>query len=62
MADLEIRGVEDPESIDGPEDVNFPNFMHHFTVRAQLTKLVDADLLTENEADQVFTSWKEGRD
>lgn len=59
--ELDVKGIEDPEAIEGPDDVSFPSYMHHFTVRAQLNKLVEAGLLSGKEADVAFEDWKEDR-
>lgn len=61
-SELEIKGIDNPQDIDGVEDVDFPNYLHHFTVRAQLNKLVEADILSNDEADEAFENWKASRD
>lgn len=51
----------DPDEIESPDDVSFPKHVHHFKVRAELSKLVDMDLLTDDEADDIYDDWKESR-
>lgn len=59
MSEAEL--MNDPDSVEGPDDVSFPNHTHHFKVRSELTKLVELDCLTNDEADEAYDAWKEAR-
>lgn len=59
MSETEL--MNDPAEVNGPDDVSFPNHTHHFKVRSELTQLVEKDCLTNDEADEVYETWKEQR-
>lgn len=48
----------DPESIDGPDDVRLPSTMHHMQAKAELDLLVRAEVITDHEAQQVMKRWR----
>lgn len=51
----------DEDSIEGPDDVGFPNHVHHLQVRSELTELCRRGLLDSEEADEVYEGWLAGR-
>lgn len=48
----------DPDSIDGPDDVKLPSTMHHMQAKAELDLLVRAGALSDYEAQKVMTRWR----
>lgn len=58
MAELQFNEADEVESAD---DVSFPSYAHHFKVRGELSELVELDLISEDEADDIFTQWREDR-
>jgi hypothetical protein len=48
----------DPDEIDGPEDVTLPGTMHHMQAKAELDLLVQAGALDEDEAHSALKRWK----
>lgn len=48
----------EPDEIDGPEDVRLPSTMHHMQVKAELDLLVQADVITDDEAMEVMQEWR----
>lgn len=59
MSESEL--MNDPEEVEGPDDVSFPKHTHHFKVRSELTKLVEEGCLDNDEADEAYDSWKQRR-
>jgi len=58
MAELTYH---DPDEVGGPDDVDFPNHAHHFQVRGELTDLVELDVLTNDQADELYEEWRSDR-
>ena len=59
--DEESLAFHDPDEVEGPEDVSFPNFAHHLQVRAELTELASMGVLDGDEGDAIYEDWKEQR-
>lgn len=48
----------DPDEIDGPDDVRLPSTMHHMQVKAELDLLVRAEVITDDEAMEAMKDWR----
>lgn len=53
--DLEYN---DPDEIDGPDDVTLPVTMHHMQARTELDLLVRGDVIDDDEAMRVMREWR----
>lgn len=47
--------------VDGPDDVSFPNFLHHLQVRSELTELSRLGAINPDQGDEIFRDWLDGR-
>lgn len=43
------------------DEIEFPAFMHHKTVQKELTKLLKAGKITEEEGDRIYQEWMNKR-
>lgn len=48
----------DPEDIEGPEDVNLPSTMHHMQVKAELDLLVQEGVIDDAGAQEAMKAWR----
>jgi hypothetical protein len=48
----------DPEEIEGPDDVVLPSTLHHMQAKAELNVLVGEGILTDAQAQQVMKRWR----
>ena len=48
----------DPDEIDGPNDVTLPSTMHHMQAKAELDLLVQEGVLNDAEAQSAMKTWK----
>ena len=51
----------DPDDIESADDVKFPNHVHHFKVRSELSELVKEGAIGVDDADTVYEDWINGR-
>lgn len=48
----------DPEDIEGPEDVVLPSTLHHMQAKAELNVLVGEGIITDAEAQRAMKKWR----
>lgn len=60
MAQTELK-FNDPEEVQGPEDVMLPKHAHPMQVRSELSKLLMQGVLEADEMDTMYEAWLDGR-
>ena len=60
MSQSELQYNNESE-IDGPDDVELPRFAHHLKIRAELNSLVEMNMISNNEADELYDEWRATR-
>ena len=61
MSQTEELAYNDASSINDPDDVELPKFAHHLKIRSELEKLMQLDVLTGDEADDLYEEWRKDR-
>lgn len=64
--DVVDMDIDDLKSTSKPVDIqadelSFPSMAHHMTVRGKLEALVEKDVLSWEEADEVYEDWQESK-
>lgn len=44
-----------------PDDIDFPPMAHHMTVRGKLEALVEKEVITYEQMQEIYENWKEGK-
>lgn len=56
----DLKQTSKPIDVEADE-LDFPSMAHHMTVRGKLEALVEKDVLTWSEADEVYDAWQESK-
>jgi len=48
----------DPEDIDDAGDVNLPAHKHHMTIKAELDRLAEEGVISDEEASDLYEEWQ----
>lgn len=43
--------------VDGPDDVDIPDHVHHMTAKAELNRLEDAGCISAEQVTDLYQSW-----
>lgn len=60
-ADDDKLKFNDPSELDSVEDVSFPGYAHHLTVRAELTELQSRGVIDGEQGDEIYNQWRSDR-
>lgn len=63
MSQTEEESLEfnDPDEIESPDDITLPKFAHHLKIRSELNKLAEREIVSWDEADELFDQWRADR-